>query len=330
MMTSYIEDGKHSLSVEIKGLESILNNSINNTFDKVVKTLLNTKGRVILSGVGKPGYLARRVSATFSSTGTPSLFVHADEASHGDLGMITKDDTVILLSNSGSTKELNDIIAYCKRFDIKLIGITRNSKSFLAEAADIAVVLENIEQTNIVDSPTTSEIMILAYLDAVATALIKAKHFNRDKFKIFHPGGKLGSTLLKVEEIMHKGDELPLVHENDSMEKIINTMIEKPLGCVGILDNNDDLIGIITDGDFKRKIIQYGDLMNKKITEIMTPNPITINKDAFALDAVKIMKNGVGADNNYIQVLLVTEDNNNSKKVIGLIHIQDCLRAGVI
>ena len=336
MMTSYIEDGKHSLSVEIRGLESILNNSINNTFDKVVKTLLNTKGRVILSGVGKPGYLARRVSATFSSTGTPSLFVHADEASHGDLGMITKDDTVILLSNSGSTKELNDIISdlsdeiYVLRFDIKLIGITRNSKSFLAEAADIAVVLENIEQTNIVDSPTTSEIMILAYLDAVATALIKAKHFNKDKFKIFHPGGKLGSTLLKVEEIMHKGDELPLVHENDSMEKIINTMIEKPLGCVGILDNNDNLIGIITDGDFKRKIIQYGDLMNKKITEIMTPNPITINKDSFALDAVKIMKNGVGADNNYIQVLLVTEDNNNSKKVIGLIHIQDCLRAGVI
>ena len=328
-MTSYIEDGKHSLSVEIRGLESILNNSINDTFDKVVKTLLNTKGRVILSGVGKPGYLARRVSATFSSTGTPSLFVHADEASHGDLGMITKKDTVILLSNSGSTKELNDIMAYCKRFDIKLIGITRNPKSTLAKASDIAVILENIEQTNIVDSPTTSEIMILAYLDAVATALIKAKHFNKDKFKIFHPGGKLGSALLKVEEIMHKDDELPLVHENDSMEKIINIMIEKPLGCVGILDNNDDLIGIITDGDFKSKIIQYGDLMNKKITEIMTPNPITINKDAFALDAVKIMKNGVGADNNYIQVLLVTEDNN-SKKVIGLIHIQDCLRAGVI
>ena len=328
-MTSYIEDGKHSLSVEIRGLESILNNSINDTFDKVVKTLLNTKGRVILSGVGKPGYLARRVSATFSSTGTPSLFVHADEASHGDLGMITKKDTVILLSNSGSTKELNDIMAYCKRFDIKLIGITRNPKPTLAKASDIAVILENIEQTNIVDSPTTSEIMILAYLDAVATALIKAKHFNKDKFKIFHPGGKLGSALLKVEEIMHKDDELPLVHENDSMEKIINIMIEKPLGCVGILDNNDDLIGIITDGDFKRKIIQYGDLTNKKITEIMTPNPITINKDAFALDAVKIMKNGVGADNNYIQVLLVTEDNN-SKKVIGLIHIQDCLRAGVI
>ena len=302
-MSKYIEDGKHSLSIEIKGLTSVLENSINSTFEKVVKTILNTKGRIILSGVGKPGYLARRVAATFSSTGTPALFVHADEASHGDLGMITEKDTVILLSNSGSTKELNDIIAYCKRFDITLIGITRNPNSFLAQAANIAVVLENIEQTNIVDSPTTSEIMILSYLDAVATALINAKHFNKDNFKIFHPGGKLGSTLLKVKELMHKGDELPLAHENDSIEKVINIMIEKPLGCVAVLDKNDSLVGIITDGDFKRKIIQYKDLMSKKIVDIMTPNPITINKDAFALDAVKMMKRGVGENNNYIQMI---------------------------
>lgn len=329
-MSKYIEDGKHSLSVEIKGLTSVLENSINSTFEKVVKTILNTKGRIILSGVGKPGYLARRVAATFSSTGTPALFVHADEASHGDLGMITEKDTVILLSNSGSTKELNDIIAYCKRFDITLIGITRNPNSFLAQAANIAVVLENIEQTNIVDSPTTSEIMILAYLDAVATALINAKHFNKDNFKVFHPGGKLGSTLLKVKELMHKGDELPLAHENDSIEKVINIMIEKPLGCVAVLDKNDSLVGIITDGDFKRKIIQYKDLMSKKIVDIMTPNPITINKDAFALDAVKMMKRGVGENNNYIQVLLVVEETENIKKVVGLIHIQDCLKAGVI
>lgn len=329
-MSKYIEDGKHSLSIEIKGLTSVLENSINSTFEKVVKTILNTKGRVILSGVGKPGYLARRVAATFSSTGTPALFVHADEASHGDLGMITEKDTVILLSNSGSTKELNDIIAYCKRFDITLIGITRNPNSFLAQAANIAVVLENIEQTNIVDSPTTSEIMILAYLDAVATALINAKHFNKDNFKVFHPGGKLGSTLLKVKELMHKGDELPLAHENDSIEKVINIMIEKPLGCVAVLDKNDSLVGIITDGDFKRKIIQYKDLMSKKIVDIMTPNPITIDKDSFALDAVKMMKRGVGENNNYIQVLLVVEEVENIKKVVGLIHIQDCLKAGVI
>lgn len=330
IVSKYIEDGKHSLSVEIKGLKSILDNSIDSTFEKVVKTILNAKGRIILSALGKPGYIAHRASATFSSTGTPSLFIHADEASHGDLGMITKKDIVIILSNSGSTRELNDIIAYCKRFDIMLIGITRTPNSFLAQVANIAVVLENVEQTNVVESPTTSEIMMLAYLDAVATALINARHFNKDNFKIFHPGGKLGATLLKVKELMHKDDELPIAHENDSMEKVINIMIEKPLGCVAVLDKNDSLVGIITDGDFKRKIIQYKDLMNKKIVDIMTPNPITINKDAFALDAVKMMKRGVGENNNYIQVLLVVEEVENIKKVIGLIHIQDCLRAGVI
>lgn len=330
-MTKYIEYGEHSLRTEIKGLESVLNNSLNKTFEKVVKTILKTKGRVILSGVGKPGYIAHRVAATFASTGTLSYYIHANEASHGDLGMISKDDTVILLSNSGGSKEINDIIAYCKRFDITLIGITRNPKSFLAQASYIPVVLENIEQTNIVNSPTTSEIMMLAYLDAVATALINAKHFDKDDYKIFHPGGKLGSALLKVEELMHEENELPLVHENDSMEKIIKTMIDKPLGCVGILNDQDSLIGIITDGDFKRKIIQYKDLMNKKITDIMTKDPITIEKDKFALDAVKIMKNGVGDDNNYIQVLFVTENQESGiKKVVGLIHIQDCLRAGVI
>ena len=329
-MTSYVEYGLHSVKTEIKGLQSILDNSINNVFDKVVKTILKTKGRVILSGVGKPGYIAHRVAATFASTGTLAYYIHADEASHGDLGMISKDDIVILLSNSGGSKELNDIIAYCKRFDIVLIGITRNGESFLAQAATIPVVLENVEQTNIVNSPTTSEIMMLAYLDAVATALINAKHFDKDKYKMFHPGGKLGSALIKVDEIMHKGDELPLVHENDLIKDIVNVMIQKPLGCVGILDNEDNLVGIITDGDFKRKLIQYSDLMNKKITDIMTKNPITVEKNMFAVDAVKIMQKGVGTDNNYIQVLFVTEKIENKIQVVGLIHIQDCLRAGVI
>ncbi len=329
-MTQCKDYGIHSLKTEIKGLQSILNNSIDTTFEKVVKAILKTKRSVILSGVGKPGYIAHRVAATLASTGTIAYYVHANEASHGDLGMISKIDTVILLSNSGESKEINDIIAYCKRFDITLIGLTRNPNSFLAKAATIPVVLEAVEQTNIVNSPTTSEIMFLAYLDAVATALINIKHFDKDKYKIFHPGGKLGSALLKVEEIMHKGNEVPLVHENDTMEKVINIMIEKPLGCVGVLDKNENIIGIITDGDFKRKIIQYKNLTEKKISEIMTPNPITIEKDIFALDAVKIMEKGVGKDNNYIQVLFVVDNIDGNKKVVGLIHIQDCLRAGVI
>lgn len=326
-MSNYKDYGIHSIKTEIKGLESILKNSINDTFNKVVNTILKTKGRIILSGVGKPSYIAHRVAATLSSTGTIAYYIHANEASHGDLGMIDKKDTVILLSNSGGSKEINDIIAYCKRFDITLIGLTRNPQGFLAQASTIPVVLENVEQTNIVNSPTTSEIMFLAYLDAVATALINAKHFNKDDYKIFHPGGKLGSALLKVEELMYKGDSLPIVSEDDSIEKIINVMIEKPLGCVLIADKDNVLQGIITDGDFKRQIIQHKDLLNKKVIELMTRNPISVKKDMFALEAVKIMQKGVGEENNYIQVLPVVDDNN---KIIGLIHIQDCLRSGVL
>ena len=330
VMKNYREYAIHSLKTEIKGLESILNNSINKTFDDVIKAILKAKGKIIVSGVGKPGYIAHKAAATLASTGTPSYYIHANEASHGDLGMISRDDVVILLSNSGESKEMNDLIAYCRRFKIVLIGLTRNANSFLAQASTIPVVLESVEQTNAVNSPTTSEIMFLAYLDAVVTALISARHFSKDDYKIFHPGGKLGSALLKVDEIMHSGDELPLVKENDSMEKVINVMINKPLGCVGVLDENDELIGVITDGDFKRQIIKYPNLINMKIVDLMTKNPITIDKNKFALDAVTIMQKGVGEDNNYIQVLFVTDEEQGIKKVVGLIHIQDCLKAGVL
>jgi len=326
-MSLYGGYGIHSIETEIKGLRSILEKSLDDSFDLVVKTILNTKGRVILSGVGKPSYIARRVAATFSSIGIPSHFVHANEASHGDLGMILKNDVVILLSNSGESKELNDIIAYCKRYDITLIGITRNQNSFLAQAVMIPIVLENVEQTNVVNSPTTSEIMFLAYLDAIATALINVKNFNNDDYKILHPGGKLGASLLKVGDIMRKRDEVPLIQTCDTMEKMINVMIEKPLGCVGILDDKQKLVGIITDGDFKRKIIQYPDLMKCKVTDIMTKNPITISKDRFALDAVKQMQHGTGKNNNYIQVLFVVNQDN---ELVGLLHIQDCLKNGII
>lgn len=324
------EYGVHSLKTEIKGLQAILDHSINDTFNKVVETIVKTKGKIVLTGVGKPGYLARRVAATFASTGTMAMYVHPTEASHGDLGMILPEDTVIMLSNTGESKENKDIIAYCKRFDITLIGLTRNAEGFLAKSATIPVVLDKIEQTNIVNSPTTSEIMFLAYLDAVATALINVKCFNQDKFKTFHPGGKLGASLLKVDEIMHQGDELPLVHENDTMEFAIKTMIERPLGCIGILDKDENLVGIITDGDFKRQIIKHSDLMSKPLSDIMTKNPITVERNMFAIDAVKLMQRGVGNKNNYIQVLFVTDKADGGNKVVGLIHIQDCLRAGVI
>lgn len=325
-MSNYIESGKKSLEIEIKGLKSILDNSINETFEKVVKTILKTKGRVILTGMGKPGYIAHKAAATFASTGTLASYIHPGEASHGDLGMISKDDTVILLSSSGGTKELNDIMAYCKRFSITMIGITQNPKSILAQVSTILVALEAIEETNIINSPTTYPIMMLSYLDAVATALIDIRNFGKNEYKKFHPGGMLGISMLKVEELMHKDDELPLVYEDDDMSKIVSTMIKKPLGCVAILDKEDNLAGILTDGDFKRNLVSCDDFMNKKASEVMTKNPITVSKNTFALDAVKLMSQGVGENNNYVQVLLVVEN----KKVVGLIHIQDCLKAGVI
>ena len=325
-MSKYKEIALQSLRTEIKGLESVLNNSINDTFDKVINVILKTKGRIILTAVGKPAYLAHRAAATLSSTGTIAYYVHANEASHGDMGMIDKKDTVIMISNSGESKELNDIIAYCKRFDIKLIGITRNPNGFLAKSASIPVILENVEQTNKVNSPTTSEIMFLAYLDAIATVLIEIKHFDKDKYKIFHPGGKLGAKLLKVEELMYKQDKLPLVSEEAIMKDAIDIMIKKPIGCLLAVDKHNKFKGIITDGDFKRKLIKYPNLMDKKIKDIMTKTTLTITKDMYVTEALNIMRNGIGQNNNYIQVLPVTE----KQKVIGLLHIQDCLKSGLV
>lgn len=327
-MKDYTASAKHSLSMEITGLQSILEKSVDDTFNLVVKTILKTKGRVVLSGMGKPGYIAHKTAATLASTGTPAIFIHPAESSHGDLGMIAKGDTVILLSNMGGSRELNDIIAYCKRFGITLIGVTRKANSTLGESADIRVVLENIPETNAVGSPTTSMVMMLAYMDAVATALINARGFNEENYKIFHPGGKLGAALIKVDEIMHMGNEIPLIRLGDTMAEALDEMIAKSLGCVGILDDGDKLVGIITDGDLKRRLKEYNcNLMEMKVSDVMTPNPIAIRKNSLALEAVKIMNIGVGANNNYIQVLFVVDSDD---RVVGILHIQDCFRAGVI
>ena len=321
-MSKYKKIAIHSLETEIKGLKSIIEKSINETFDKVIDTILNTKGKIILSGVGKPGYIAHRVATTLSSTGTMSFFVNANEASHGDMGMIGKDDVVVILSNSGESKELKDIITYCNRFNIVIIGLTRNKDSFLAKSSNIPVVLENIEQTNSVDSPTTSEIMFLSYLDAVATVLIDVKNFKKDDYKIFHPGGKLGLNLLKVEEIMHNINELPIVTKNTSMNEAIKIMVQKPLGCLLIVNTKNNLLGLITDGDFKRQLLKDNYLMNKSVEDIMLIDVITISKDMYVVDAINIMKKGNNKNNNYIQILPVIENN----KLIGLLHIQDCLK----
>ncbi len=317
-----LEFGKESINTEIKGIQTLLD-SIDDDFIKVIDWILGIKGRVFLSAVGKPSYIAHKVAATFASTGTPAFFIHPDEASHGDLGMITKDDLVILLSNSGGSAELNDIIAYCKRFNIKLIGITRKLDSFLAKSADLPIVLQNMPQTNPVNSPTTDIIMFLAYLDAISTVLIELKGFNNEKFKIFHPGGKLGASLIKIKDIMRIGNSIPITSINSTTEEALNEMNIKGIGTVCIVDENKRLIGLISDGDVRRKTLEFGDITTKSISNIMTKSPKLINENSLAVEAVNIM----AEKEKYIQVLPVINDEN---IIVGIIHIQDLFKSRII
>jgi arabinose-5-phosphate isomerase len=323
----YINCAKEAIKLEIKGMESILNKSLNETFVQLIDAILNTKGHVIISGMGKPGHVGKKFAATLASTGTPSFFLHPAESSHGDMGMITQDDTVLLLSDSGGTKELKDIIGHCKRNSIKLLGITRKADSILGEATDLKAVLERIPETNPVDSPTTSMLMFVAYTDAIITTLIQEKAFNNDRYKILHPRGSLGSALIKVEELMWIGDKVPLINENANMRDVLNIMTEKHLGCAGITDKKQNLIGIITDGDLRRHISP--DLLNKKAKDIMTKNPVIVNKNIFATEAVKLMKSK-GVDGKGITVVFVIDEKAKTDNIEGILQMHECIRAGVL
>ena len=317
-----IECAKESLSIERDAINNIIENFDGDVFCKFISIILNTKGKIMLSAVGKPGYIAHKTAATLSSTGTPSFYIHPTEASHGDLGMITENDTVVLLSSSGESKELTDIVAYCKRNGIIIVSLTRNAESFISKSSNLKIVLNNLKETNDVDSPTTSMIMFCSYMDAVITTLIKIRGFNKDNFKNFHPGGKIGASLLKVSDVM-RDKNIPLVNINSSMKLALDEMIDKNIGCVGIIDNDDKLIGIITDGDLKRKINELGDIMSHSVSDIMTINPKHIKSDSLAVEAVSLMN----SKNGYIQVLFVVDEN---MHVIGILHIQDLFKARVI
>jgi arabinose-5-phosphate isomerase len=269
--------------------------------------------------MGKSGHIANKMAATFASTGTPSFFIHPGEASHGDLGMITKDDVVILLSNSGETKELKDIIYYCKRFEIPTIGIIRRAESELTKASTVALVLPAIPEANSVNAPTTSTTMMLALGDALAVSLIDAHGFNSEKFGVFHPGGKLGSNFLKVKELMRSGKDIPLVKESQKMPEILFEMTSKHLGCAGVIDSLGVLLGIITDGDLRRHISD--NFLEQIATEVMTKNPVTTNPSTLAVEAIAIM------NKKSITSLLVLDE---QKKVVGILHLHDCLRSGVV
>ncbi len=305
------------LEAEIAGLRA-LEDAMNGEFARCVETLANIRGRVIVTGMGKSGHIGRKIAATLASTGTPSYFVHPGEASHGDLGMITPDDAVLALSNSGETSELAAIVTYTRRFSIPLIGLARRAGSMLVDAADLAIVLPEIPEASPTGAPTTSTTMMLAFGDALAMALLERRGFTPEDFSVFHPGGKLGQAFVQVEELMHEGDELPLVQEDEPMQDVLLVMTAKRFGCAGVLDGNGTLAGIITDGDLRRHMEK--DLLGQNAGAVMTRKPLTITPQALAAQALAVM------NERSITTLFVTDD---AGKPVGILHIHDLLRAGV-
>jgi len=322
-----INNAVRVLKAESAALDT-LSQHIDDNFSKAVEAVHTMKqngqgyARLIVAGIGKSGHVARKIAATLASTGTPAYFVHPGEASHGDMGMITEKDMVLMLSNSGENSELSDLIHYTRRYDITLIAMTSNAKSSLAKYADIVLLLPKVDEVcpNGL-APTTSTTMMLAYGDALAIALLERMGLTSEQYKVFHPGGKLGQRLLKVSELMVLGDALPKIRSDAFMDEAILTLTEKNLGVVLVFDEQEQLLGIITDGDLKRHMSPQ--LLQKSVIEVMSKNPKSISQDALAAEAVDIMTKKQGQ---YITSLIVQENN----KAIGLLRLQDCLQAGVI
>ena len=313
-----IKIAKQTIKQEIEALQA-LEKSLNGSLTLALDIMQKTKGRVIVTGMGKSGHIGRKISATLASTGTPSFFLHPSEGSHGDLGMVTPSDIVIAISNSGESKELSDILVYCRRFSVPVIAVTKNPESSLGKNSDLILKLpDNREACPLGLAPTSSTTATLVLGDILASDLMVRKGFTEEDFKLRHPGGKLGSILRHVSDIMHTGDEMPLVKDDAIMQDALLTMSSKMLGCVGIINDKNELIGMITDGDLRRWMSP--DLITEKVVKVMTRNPRTIEHDMLIAEAVNVMNNtGRGITN-----LFVVED----KKPIGIVHIHDCLRAG--
>ena len=320
-----IADARAVLNTEISGLEA-LRDAIDQSFVEAVERIHAMKagktGRLIVAGIGKSGHIASKVAATLASTGTPAFFVHPGEASHGDMGMITEADVVLIYSNSGENSELSDLIAYTRRFGITLISITSNAQSTLAGHSDIALVMPKVAEAcpNGL-APTTSTTMMLAFGDCLAVALLQRMGLTPEQYKLFHPGGKLGQRLASVDDLMFAGDDLPLVRLGTYMDQALLTMTEKNLGSAIIIDASGRLAGIITDGDLKRHM--DAGLLQKPVEDVMSQAAKTIQPDALAAEALDIMLN------RFSQPItsLVVEDENG--KVCGLIRVQECLQAGI-
>jgi arabinose-5-phosphate isomerase len=302
---------------------------LDSRFSRALDLLAGAEGRVVVTGMGKSGHIARKIAATLASTGTPALFVHPAEASHGDLGMIAPGDAVLALSNSGSTAELAHIVGFAKRFLLPLIAITSGTESALAEAADVVLLLPRVAEACPHGlAPTTSTTLMLGLGDALAVALLERKGFTSTDFHALHPGGRLGQQLRRVSELMHAGPELPLVPAGTRMSEAILEMTAKRLGCVGVVDAGGRLVGIITDGDLRRHIAdgRAADLLDRVVEAVMTPRPRSIRPQATIAEAIGVMT----LKERPITSLFVVEADIEGERPLGLIHMHDCLRAGAL
>jgi arabinose-5-phosphate isomerase len=316
-----IESATRTLQFEtegLSGLKAALADGLGESFGTAIAMMRACHGRIIVTGMGKSGHVGLKVAATLSSTGTPAFFVHPSEASHGDLGMITKQDTILAFSWSGETVELGNIVSYSRRFAVPLIAVTSNADSTLATSADLVLALPQAKEACPHGlAPTTSTVMQLALGDCLAIALLEGKGFTARDFKALHPGGQLGARLKFVGDLMHKRDRLPLAPADGVMADAIVIMTEKALGCLGVTDGDGLLKGIITDGDLRRHM---GDgLLARRIGDIMTPAPKTVSADLLASAALELI------NASSITALFVVEDG----RPVGIIHIHDLLRAGV-
>jgi arabinose-5-phosphate isomerase len=308
---------KRVLYQEAEALQRLAE-SLDGALLKALDILAAVSGRVIVTGMGKSGHIARKIAATLASTGTPAQFVHPGEASHGDLGMVTSKDAVLALSNSGETAELSDLIGYARRWNIPLIAMTMKADSALGSAADVTLVLPKLPEAGAIGlAPTTSTTMMLALGDALSIGLFERKGLSAEDFHELHPGGKLGQVLLRVANLMHVGEEMPLIDIGAEMSQAILEMTAKTFGCVGVTDAKGELVGIVTDGDLRRHM--GSDLLREHVGDVMTRGPLTIRANALAAEAVRVM------NERSITSLFVVD----GTRPAGIIRLHDCLKAGV-
>jgi len=320
-MDAAVVSAARTIEIEARGLMALgdtLKSELAGSFSNAVDLIGRSTGRVIVTGIGKSGHVGQKIAATFASTGTPSFFVHPTEASHGDLGMIAPNDVVLMISWSGETAELGNIINYTRRFNVPLIAITSRRESTLGSQADICLALPRVEEACPHGlAPTTSTTMQLAIGDCLAIALLESKGFTVHDFRKFHPGGSLGASLKFVANLMHSGDRLPLAHKGEPMDKALLTMTAKSFGCLGVVDDDGCLVGIVTDGDLRRHMTK---LLGARAGEVMTKKPKSVPPTTLASSALQLM------NASRITSLFVVD----AGKPVGIVHVHDFLRAGLI